>query len=199
MATFIFIDIETTGIDPNIDHIIEIACAKWENGKITEKFESLVKPAVPVPQEVTFITGITTEMVDSAPRFSEIKQKVFDFIGDLIVIGHNIKFDTSFLKSHHMDLKNSEIDTLELARILLLKEPSYALEVLMKKYGLPLRDSHRAMADVETTIAFFEFLMARIKEIPQKLWPQLNKILEKTSWPGKILFTCLLARQEKTL
>lgn len=189
MGPFIFLDTETTGFDPNRNQIIEVAALKWVDFKIIERFESLVNPHVKLPQEIILLTGINDTMVAGAPRFSEIKDKLQDFIDELPLVGHNIGFDASFLKSHHLELKNPEIDTVSLSHILLRKEPSYALEVLMKKYKLPLRESHRAMADTETTVSFFEFLLKKISEIPSHLWPQLTTLLEKSNWTGREIFT----------
>lgn len=186
--TFIFLDVETTGIDPNLNRIIEIACVKWENGKIKDKYESLVNPHTPIPNEITLLTGISDKDVAQAPAFSEIKTAIAEFAGDLPIVGHNIAFDLAFLKSHHLELHNAQIDTVALARILLRKESSYALEVLMKKYGLPLRGSHRAMPDVETTVDFFVFLAQKIAELTKEARGAIEPILEKTKWPGTILF-----------
>lgn len=188
MKPFIFLDIETNGIDPDTHQIIEFAAVKWQDGKILERFESLVNLRAPLPYEITLLTGITDAELKNAPHFSEITAKIIDFIGDLPVVGHNIAFDTSFLRSHHFEIKNPEIDTLDLARILLLKEPSYALEVLMKKYDLPTKPSHRAMADVETTISFFEFLLEKIRQIPRPVTEQMQNVLKKSEWAGKTLF-----------
>ncbi len=167
MGPLIFLDTETTGVDPSRDHIIEVAAIRWENGKITGRYESLVNPRIPLPYEITLLTGIKNEDVKDAPLFADIKKEVLEFSANLPIVGHNIAFDTAFLRSHHADLKNPEIDTISLARILLHKESSYALEVLMKKYGLTLRESHRAMVDCETTVEFFEFLLWKIGEIPE--------------------------------
>lgn len=198
MCPFVFLDIETTGIDPSRDHIIEIACVKWKDFKILERFESLVNPRMPIPQEIVILTGITDSLIHTAPLFSEIKEKIIQFVGSLPVIGHNIPFDTSFLKSHHFEIQNPEIDTLSLARILLLKESSYALEVLMKKYRLPARNSHRAMADVLTTVHFFEFLLGEMRKIPSDVWEVLKPVLEKSKWAGREVFD-VIARSDPEL
>lgn len=188
MESLIFLDVETTGTDPSRHAIIEIACLKWHNGKILHRFESLIYPHGPLPNEIILLTGIHDEMLQNAPVFSEVKEKILEFIGMAPIVGHNIAFDIAFLKSHHLDLKNSQIDTVSLAHILLRKENSYALEVLMKKYGLPLRNSHRAMADTETTVDFFEFLLREIEKIPNESRDELQQILEKSPWEGKIVF-----------
>lgn len=189
MKSFIFLDVETTGFDPSVNHIIEIGVIRWENGKIIGRFESLARPpALQVPYEITRLTGITNDMLKDAPRFVEIKEKIADFIGDAPIVGHNIAFDLNFLKYNHLSFKNPTIDTVQLARILLRNEASYALEVLMKKYRLPVRPSHRAMADTETTVAFFEFLLGRIREIPEELKARLDRVLKKSAWAGKTIF-----------
>ncbi|MFA6521739.1 MAG: 3'-5' exonuclease, partial [Candidatus Gracilibacteria bacterium] len=188
MGPFIVLDIETTGRDPGRDHIIEVAAIKWEDFKITGRFERLVNPRVPIPYEITMLTGITNEMVKDAPIFSEMQKELFEFTGDLPIVGHNISFDMSFLRIHKNDMKNAEIDTLALAKILLRKESSYALEVLMRTHNLQLRTSHRAMMDTETTVDFLEFLLGKISEIDESLWPQIEGILQKSDWPGKDIF-----------
>lgn len=188
VGPFIFLDTETTGIDPNRNSIIEIACIKWENGKALQHFESLINPHHPIPQEITLITGIDDSMVSAAPFFSAIKNRIVDFIGSAPVIGHNIPFDLAFLKSHHLELKNPSMDTLSLARILLRKEASYALEVLIKKYGLPVRTSHRAMADTENSIDLFEFLLGKIAEIPAETKKIIDGVAAKSDWAGGQIF-----------
>ncbi|MEK9132529.1 MAG: exonuclease domain-containing protein, partial [Patescibacteria group bacterium] len=197
MGPFIFLDIETTGRDPKRDHIMEVAAVKWENFCITERFESLVNPHVPVPYEIELLTGINGKMLEDAPAFADVRNQVFDFIGDLPIVGHNIAFDMSFLKIHINELKNQEIDTIALAKILLHKESSYALEVLMKKHGLPARGSHRAMADTETTVDFFEFLVGKIDEIDSETLGIINNVLAKSNWTGKVAFDSHVAERSK--
>ncbi len=188
MGPFIFLDGETTGVDARKNRVIEVACVRWENGVITERFDRLVKPGVPIPHEVVMLTGITDAMVQEAPQFSEICAEVEAFIGTLPIVGHNIAFDTAFLRSHGVALENKEIDTLALARILLPKEASYALEVIMKKHGLTLRDSHRAMVDTETTVEFFEFLQKKIVAMPGVACKMMEPFLKNTAWAGALAF-----------
>ena len=188
MGPFIFLDVETTGIDARRDRVIEVACVRRENGVITERFDRLVKPGVPIPHEIVMLTGITDAMVKDAPQFPEICEEVGAFIGKLPIVGHNIAFDTAFLRSHGVALENQEIDTCALARMLLPKESSYALEVLMKKHGLTLRDSHRALVDTETTVEFFEFLRKKIRALPEEACKIAEQLLKNTSWAGVVAF-----------
>lgn len=188
MGPFIVLDIETTGRQPDKDHIIEVAAIKWQDFQVVSRFESLLNPKIKIPYEIELLTGINDKMLETAPALHEVKGELREFIGDMPIIGHNIGFDTSFLRLHLDELKNPEIDTLVLAKILLMKEGSYALEVLMKKYGLPARGSHRAMADVETTVDFFEFLLWKIGGIDRKVFASIKDALQKTDWHGKVVF-----------
>ncbi len=185
----IFLDIESTGFDCNQDRIIEIGVVKWENGIIIDRFSSLANPHVQIPQEIIQLTGITDTEVAAAPDFSQIKEELATFIGDLPIVGHNIQFDVGFLKANQLALTHNQlIDTVDLARILLVKEASYSLEVLMKKYVPVQRTSHRALADTETTVDFFMFLVERIEALPEKVRTQLNEVLAKSSWPAGVVF-----------
>ncbi len=185
---FIFLDVETTGFDKHTDRIIEVGLVKWRDLKTIETFESLVNPGKPIPKEITLLTGITPEAVSTAPKFEEICEKVTAFIGDLPVVGHNIGFDTGFLRGHGVKIPGPELDTVELAQMLLLKESSYSLEILMKKYGVTIRGSHRALDDTITTVEFFEFMLNKINEIPDAVFADLQELFSKTDWKGKLFF-----------
>lgn len=188
MQPLIFLDVETTGFDKHTDRIIEIGIVKWQDQKVIETFESLVNPQKNLPKEITLLTGITPEQLTTAPLFDDLRNKINDFIGVLPVVGHNIQFDTGFLRSHGVTISGPEIDSVELAQMLLLKESSYSLEVLMKKYGTTQRGSHRALEDTLTTVDFFEFLLQRINELPDAVYEDLQKLFNKTKWSGKMVF-----------
>lgn len=185
---FIFLDVETTGFDKHSDRIIEVGLVKWRDKEIIETFESLVNPGKPIPREITLLTGITPEAVSTAPKFEEICEKVTAFIGDLPVVGHNIGFDTAFLRGHGVKISGPELDTVELAQMLLLKESSYSLEILMKKYGVTIRGSHRALDDTITTVEFFNFMLDKINTIPDAVFADLQELFSKTDWKGKLFF-----------
>ncbi len=188
MQPLIFLDVETTGFDKHTDKIIEIGLVKWQDQKIIETFGSLVNPQRNIPKEITLLTGITQEQVATAPLFDDLRDKINDFIGILPVVGHNIQFDTGFLRSHGVTITGAEIDSVELAQILLLKESSYSLEILMKKYGETQRGSHRALEDTLTTVDFFEFLLKRIDSLPKAITERLQKLFSVTKWSGKTVF-----------
>ena len=95
---YIALDIETTGLNPANDKIIEIGMAKVENGVITGKYQQLINPQRPIDERITQLTGINDSMVENAPVINDIIQEIIDFIGELPILGHNVIFDYSFLK-----------------------------------------------------------------------------------------------------
>ena len=94
---YIVFDIETTGLDASYDEIIEIGALKIKNNEIVDKFTSLIKPKYPIDEFITELTGITNEMVKDAPLINEVLPRFIDFIGDEILVGHNINFDINFV------------------------------------------------------------------------------------------------------
>ncbi len=153
---FVAIDVETTGLRPVNQRMIEIALHRYRGGQVAEKFESLLNPGREIPFFISTLTSIRNEDVEHAPVFADIAQTVVDFIGDALLIGHNIRFDISFVNAElkragHEPLVNERLDTLTLAVRYLnnLKKPS--LDRVASKLGLQPRDIHRAGRDAQLT------------------------------------------------
>lgn len=125
LQTFVAFDFETTGLDPESDRITEVAAIRFVNGERDDAYETLVNPQIPIPREITNITGISDEMVAGAPTENEVSGKVIDFIADSPIVAHNISFDIQFLtRLFQIVLPGSEVlnvqyDTLPLARAFL--------------------------------------------------------------------------------
>jgi len=161
----VFLDIETTGFNPNGAKIVEIAMLKIKNGK-SESYETLVNPQCLIPLECSRIHCIYNDMVKNSPVFLEIAKDVADFISDAVVVCHNAKFDLSFVSK---ELEESGIcgkdiqyiDTLELAR----KHFSFdsnALGAIANAIGLEIETAHRAMADVLTMFSVSKYLFSNM-------------------------------------
>ncbi len=190
---YCFLDLETTGLDARKDSIIEVSfLIRDEKGKISDQFDEVTIPErSPLTKYITHITGITEkEILKRGKHFPELLPKIKEKIGDTIIVGHNIDFDLGFLRENGIDLeKNGRIDTHELARILLVNEESYALEILSEKYGFSHTDAHRAMSDVEACVELFTFLQKKIASLPLKFLQTVRPALEKkTNWIAKKFF-----------
>lgn len=163
------IDVETTGLDPTVDHILEIAVIKIKNGTITESFSSLVKHPnfTYVPERVEKITGITTnDILENGNNLLESLKQFNLIIQNHILIGHNVNFDINFLydsfnKLLESPLTNNYVDTLRLARKALPELNSHKLTTLINHYGLD-RQNHRALDDCELTFKVYNNLAEKV-------------------------------------
>lgn len=161
LDTYVSIDLETTGLHPKKDRIIEIGAIRVEQGEITEEFSTFVNPGRKLEERITEITGIRDEDLEGAPELDEVFPKLLGFLGDLPLLGHRILFDYSFLKKAAVDRKvNFEkcgVDTLLIARKYLPELPHRNLEYLCKYYEIP-HHAHRALEDAKATDRLFRQL-----------------------------------------
>jgi DNA polymerase-3 subunit alpha (Gram-positive type) len=158
---FIIVDLETTGLEPNLDSIVEIGAVKVVNGEIVEEMTTLVHPGIFVPQETTDITGITTEMLIGQPKFEEVIQSYLDFLGsDGVFVAHNAEFDFGFFNSHlrrmnKPELQNPYVCTFKLAKVVHPNLARYGLGALVEVFGIELPQAHRAIHDARATAHLF--------------------------------------------
>ncbi len=156
---FIVFDVETTGLSAlDGDRIIEIAAMKIRDGKVIDKFYSLLNPQRLIPVEATRIHNISDEMVSSAPCAADILPQIITFIGGGCVAGHNVRFDLGFLchelarAGRRLNDSTPAVDTLKMARELLPYLSNHRLGYLARSLGVQVTETHRAMADVELTV-----------------------------------------------
>ena len=166
-STFVVFDIETTGLDSLSNEIIEIGALKVKDGKVVDTFDHLIKPSHPISDFITNLTGITNEMVETAETIEEVLTQFINFIGDNILMGHNVNFDINFVYDHaekynnHI-LNNDFIDTLRLARKLLPELSHHRLSDLADYYNIDKTGHHRALKDVEMTLEVYNHLVEEI-------------------------------------
>ncbi|MFZ3069686.1 MAG: 3'-5' exonuclease, partial [Anaerolineaceae bacterium] len=130
MPALVSLDIETTGLDPNLDSIIEIGAVKFTENRVESEFSTLVNPRKPISTFITNLTGISNSMVQNAPLLVDILPEAVDFIGDAAVLGHNVAFDLSFFQKVGALRSNPSIDTYELASVLMPTASRYGLSAL---------------------------------------------------------------------
>ncbi len=166
-TSYVSIDLETTGLNPKLDKIIEIGALKVVDGERTETFRSYVNPGRKLEDRIIELTGIHQEQVDIAPDISEIFPKLVAFLEDLPLLGHRILFDYSFLKKAAVNLKcpfeKQGIDTLRIARCFLPQLKHRTLPYLCAYYGIS-HDAHRAFADAEAASSLYQILCREFYE-----------------------------------
>jgi DNA polymerase III subunit epsilon len=168
-SEFIVLDIETTGLKPSQQRIIEVGIIRVSPSGSPLKWTSLVNPAKPVPQYVAGLTGIDDLMVASAPEFRSIAPTIVEIVGDLPVVGHNVDFDIAFINAELMrcglpSLVNTTVDTLSLANRFARESRRLSLPDVARSIGVSSSGAHRALVDAETTLDVFRILLARARE-----------------------------------
>ena len=119
MPSIVALDIETTGLDPKTDAIIEIGAIRFNNRRIEDEFSTLINPMRNIPEFITRLTGISNGMVQNSPVIEDILPELDDFVADLPILGHNVKFDVGFLRQHGLFRYNDTLDTYDMASVLL--------------------------------------------------------------------------------
>jgi DNA polymerase-3 subunit epsilon len=160
---YAIVDIETTGGHADSNGITEVAIYVFDGTKIVHEFSSLVNPGVPIPPFLESYTGITNEMVSTAPFFKEIAGEVFELLKDNIFVAHNVNFDYSFLHhqlaSHGFNLDTQKLCTVRLSRKVFPGYKSYSLGNICTALGIPIANRHRAAGDAYATVKLFAAIL----------------------------------------
>jgi DNA polymerase-3 subunit epsilon len=166
-VTFCVIDLETTGGNRNEDAITEVGAVRVRGGECHGTFQTLVNPGRAIPPQITMLTGLTDTLVAPAPRIEAVLPSLLEFIGDAVVVGHNVGFDLAFVRnalerSGRTPLTPTVVDTLALARRLVRDEvPDCRLGTLASRLRLDHRPSHRALDDALATVDLLHLLIER--------------------------------------
>jgi DNA polymerase-3 subunit epsilon len=159
-ASFVVCDVETTGLSPQRESIIEIALVKIENLKITDKFSTLLNPQKFIPNHITEMTGIRNKDVINSPTFRDVSYKIQEFIGDSIFVAHNAKFDYnfllhSFLREEEMPIRLQTLCTQRLSKRIFRGIGKTSLTALTRFFGFRNTSKHRALGDAKVTAQIF--------------------------------------------
>ena len=161
MNSYVSLDLETTGLNPKLDKIIEIGAVKVIDGKPIDTFCAFLNPGRKLEERIIELTGITQEEVDSAKEAKDVIPSLVEFIGDLPLLGHRIMFDYSFLKHATVNLnipfEKEGVDTLKISRACCPELPSKKLTSMCCHYDI-VYDAHRAFNDAEATAKLYGYL-----------------------------------------
>lgn len=172
--TYVVVDLETTGLNPSQDRILEVAALRFEKGHLVEEFSTLVNPGIPVPPPIQRLTGINDDMVATAPPLEEVLPHFLSLAQGATLVAHNSSFDLAFLEQAlGYPWPGPTLDTLELSRILFPCLPSHKLGFLADHFKLNLTTRHRALADATTTAALLEILWKETLKLGSSLLRRL--------------------------
>ena len=192
-STFVALDLETTGLDPERDEITEVAAVRFDGGRSTEVFHTLVNPRREVPYRVQLMTGLTSRELRGAPSFAEVASDLERFLALHPVVGQNVGFDLSFLARWGVKPAGPAFDTWDLARLLLFDLSDFSLRSLARHLGIEFPQQHRAQADAEAVGAVFAALRDRLALTPPAVLAELERLAALADWPLRHLFRELLA------
>jgi DNA polymerase III subunit epsilon len=171
-ATFVVVDLETTGGSPDSAEITEIGAVKIRGGQIVGEFQTLINPGSEIPPFITVLTGITDAMVIEAPKIDEVLPSFFEFVGsesEVFLVAHNAPFDISFLRAATLRSRRNwpryrVLDTAKIARRVLTKDevPNNKLSTLAPYFGAEITPSHRALDDAKATVDVLHGLFERL-------------------------------------
>jgi len=168
--TFVVLDVEAIVTRSRPARVIELGAYRVHDGQITAEFQSLINPDAPLPRFITTLTGISDEMLQQAPGFSEIVRPWLDFAGDAVLVAHNSDFDLPLLNreierifpGHRMG--NPELCTVNLARRLLHNSGGHNLDALAEHFGFEITNRHRAAGDAHATARVLINLLEHLRE-----------------------------------
>lgn len=170
-SEFIALDIETTGLSPEYDSILEIAAIKFSNGEEVEIFHTLIDPQSKIPPEVSKINNITDDMVKGKPTINDVLPKFLQFIENYPVIGHNVIFDINFIKNackRYFNLEkywieNRLVDTVRLSRKMFPELRNHKLDTVIEHLNIKIDDRHRALDDAYASAQIYLYYLEYIK------------------------------------
>lgn len=192
------LDLETTGLDPQHDAVIEIGAVKFQGDHIIDTFVTFVNPGRPIPPYITDLTGITQDNVEHAPALRSVLPRLDRFVGDRPVLGHNVMFDLGFLRRHGALMDNPPLDTYELASVLLPTTPRYSLSALAASLEVGLDGAHRGLNDARATAAVYWALWERILALPLNILEEIVEASRGLEWSARRVFEAALTERNKS-
>ena len=189
MESIVALDIETTGLSPENDAITEIGAVRFSGRRVEAEWSTLINPGRRIPQEITQLTGITDAMVRGAPMVRDVLEDLDHFVGDAPILGHNVRFDLSFLRKQGLFRHNEPLDTYDMAAILLPTAGRYNLGALAQFLGILLPATHRALDDARVTHAVYADMYDMAMEMPLDVLAEIVRLGDNVAhWNGYGLF-----------
>ncbi|HEX9037348.1 MAG TPA: exonuclease domain-containing protein [Ktedonobacterales bacterium] len=192
------VDLETTGLRPDQDAIIEIGAVKFAGMRVLDIYQSFVSLSGPLPYRIQRLTGIVPADLRRAPQLASMLPGLRVFLGDAPLVGHSVAFDAAFLRRAGVAQRNPLIDTYELASMLLPALPSYTLGAVALALGVPTSIHHRALADADLARAVFIALLDRLDGLDTRALDDLAALPAPVGWtPGPLIRAQASERKER--
>ena len=195
MRQYVALDLETSGLSPERDAIIEIGATHFENGEILKEYSSLVAFDGTLSEQITHITGIYPEDLEDARVLEVVLPEIDAFVGDLPIVAHNVSFDLRFLRKQGLFYNNQALDTFELSTILLPRMPRYTLSSLTTSLEITLENAHRALDDARACGMLYEILWQKALSLPLPLLYEISRA-GGSNWASRQFFQAAFTEKQ---
>jgi ATP-dependent DNA helicase DinG len=175
---FVSLDLETTGLDPLNDEIIEVGAVKFRMDGVIDTYHSMVKPSRPIPYRIQILTGIKDSDLEKAPKLAVVLNELVAFLGDSTIIGQNIGFDLAFLAEKDISPRGQVYDVFELATIVMPVLPDYRLTTLAAELGVSSVQYHRALHDATAAKDVFLALLDKLRSFDPSIVAELDHMAQ---------------------
>jgi ATP-dependent DNA helicase DinG len=176
------IDLETTGVDPSADAIIEVGAVKFRGNEELGTFSSVINPHRKLSSFIVGLTGITQEEAERGAEWDSVKPMLAEFLGNHAILGHNVGFDAAFLRNNGVYPNSGAYDTSEMARIAMPGGPEYALGRLSERFQLAHDNPHRALSDALVTRDLFLILLEKFEQMDVGTLEAMRRISGSSTW-----------------
>ena len=180
---FVAIDLETTGLDPERDVILEVAAVRFESGQVLDEFHRLVQPEAQIPLAVQRLTGLHPDDFEDAEPRADVLEALREFVGEDPLVGQSVGFDLSFLANNGLRFSQPALDTFEMATILVPGSKRYSLGHLIEHLGLDAPATHRALDDAHAHRILFDALVERARRLPPDALNTIIRLARGLDWP----------------
>ena len=196
---YVALDLETTGLDPDKDVIIEVGAVKFRGDEKLGELGQLINPGRHIPHHIQEFTGISDDMVKHEPPLPVVLPHLQRFVGNCPIVGHNVSFDLGFMSRQGMFRDNPYIDTFELANILLPHAGRYSLEKLSQTLGIGVESHHRALDDARAVYQLFGALLDQARRLDLSLIRAVNRMAAQSNWSLRPVFADLEQMRTRTV
>lgn len=198
---YVAVDVEATGMQAGRDEILEIGVVTFNADGIGETYTTLVRPSRPVPLDIVRLTGIDDAALADAPPFSAVLPRIGELIADRPIVGHSVQFDVAMLRAAGLAADNGQVDTHQLASVILPDLPSYGLAATANALGIPIDPNHRALQDAIVSAEVLRALLARLQTYDAVTLQQVAQYADLAGWPTAGVFrdAADLARNTPTI
>ncbi len=188
---FVSLDLEMTSARPENQEILEIAAVKFKGTEVIDSWSTLVNPRCSIPYNIQVLTGIKQEDVNRAPLLAEVVGQFLKFVKNYPLVAHTVSSDVNCLDRKGVHLDNPQIDTFEMATILLPRLPSYSLEAVANYLGISFRAKHRAADDALTQKELFITLWQIAENLDLSIIQEINRLTTSMDWALKRVFASI--------